>query len=68
MKFEIELCSMLIMTNGKKERVEEIEVPNQKSNRILGEKESYKCLGKLEETTIKPVEMKEKKINSTSND
>ena len=37
----------LIMNNGKREKMEEIELPNQENIRTLEEKENYKYLGIL---------------------
>ena len=60
MEFSIEKCAMLIMRSGKRQITEGIEMPNQERIRMLGGKETYKCLGILETDTIKQVEMKEK--------
>ena len=40
MEFETENCAELVM-NKKRETTERIELPNQESNKTLGEKESY---------------------------
>ena len=42
MNFGIEKCAMLMMKSGKRQTVEGIELLNQESIRILGEKENYK--------------------------
>ena len=51
MEFSIEKCAMLIMKSGKRDRTEGIELTNQQKFRTLGEKETYKYLGKLEADT-----------------
>ena len=48
------------MKSEKREIMEEIEQPNQKSIRKIEEKENYKYLGILEADAIKQTEMKEK--------
>ena len=48
------------MKSGKRQIIEEIELPNQNRMRTLGEKETYKYLGILEVDTIKQVKMKRK--------
>ena len=40
MYFGIEKFAMLIIKNGKKETIEEIELPNKESIRTLGEKKT----------------------------
>ena len=40
--------------------IDRMELPNHKKIRTLGEKETYKYLGILEDDTIKQEEMKEK--------
>ena len=47
--------------SGKRQKAEEIELPNQESFRMLGEKENYKYMEILEVVTIKQVEMKGEK-------
>ena len=42
MEFGIEKCAMFIMRNGKRQKMEEIKLPNQEKFRRLGEKETYK--------------------------
>ena len=59
-EFGIEKCAMLIMKSGKQHMTNEMELLNKEKIRTLGEKESYKYLGILEDDTIKQVEMKEK--------
>ena len=49
------------MKNGEKETAEGIELLNQESIRMLGEKENYHNMGTLEADTIKKEEMKEKR-------
>ena len=44
MEFEIEKCALLIRKSGKRQMTERIELPNQESIRILGEKKNYKYL------------------------
>ena len=51
-EFDIEKCAMMIMESGKRETIEGIELLNQESIRIVGEKENYN-LGILEVDTIK---------------
>ena len=51
MKFGIEKCAILIMKSGKRESTDRIVLPCQKRIRMLGEKENYKYLGKLETET-----------------
>ena len=60
MEFGIEKSAMLIMESGKRETMEGVELPNQKSIRMLGEKVDYKYLGILVADTIKQAEKKEK--------
>ena len=55
---------MFIMKSGKRQTTEGIELPNQESIRMLGEKENYKYLGILEVDTLKQEKMKEKKSTS----
>ena len=59
MEFGIETCTMLGMKSGKWHLTEGVELPNQVVNKTLGEKETYKYLGILNDETIKQVEMKE---------
>ena len=51
---------MLLMKSGKRHRTDRIELPNQDKIRTIGENETYKYLGILEDDTIKQVEMKDK--------
>ena len=60
MEFGIEKCAMLVMKSGKRHLTDGMELPNQDKIRTLGEKETYKYLGILEDDNIKQVEMKEK--------
>ena len=60
MKFGREKCAMLVMTSGKRDMTDGMELPNQDKIRTLGEKQTYKYLGILEADTIKQVEMKDK--------
>ena len=53
MQSGIAKCSLLIMTNRKRHRMEGIELPNQEKNRRLGENETYKYLEIFEADTIK---------------
>ena len=48
------------MKSGKRHMTDGIELPNQDKITTLGEKETYKYLGILEDDTIKQVEIKEK--------
>ena len=57
-EFVIEKSAMLIMKSGKRHIIDGMELPNQEKIRMLGEKETYKCLGILE--ADKQVEMNEK--------
>ena len=47
-EFGIEKCIMLIITSGKQQMMERIELPNQEIIRMFGGKENYKYLGILE--------------------
>ena len=47
MEFGIKKCAMLIMKSGKCKTMEKIELPNQKSIKMPGEKENYEYLGIL---------------------
>ena len=67
MEFEIEKCAMLIM-KSKKYITDEKELPNQGRIRTPGEKENYKHMGILEADTIKQVETKEKKYETSTSD
>ena len=60
MGFSIEKCAMVVMKSSKRHLTDGMELPNQKKkkNRMVREKETYKCLGILEADTIKQVEMK----------
>ena len=60
MEISIEKYAMLILKSGTRETTKGIELPNQVSIRILGEKKNNKYLGILETDTIKQVEIKEK--------
>ena len=53
MELGIEICAMLLMKSRKRQTVEGIELPYQKSIRTLGEKENYKYWGILEAVYIK---------------
>ena len=59
-EFGIEKCAMLVMKSGKRHMTEGVELSNQVTIRMFGEKETYKYLGILEADAIKQVEMKEK--------
>ena len=59
MEFGIEKCVMLVMKSGKQVLTGGMELPNQDKLRTLGEKETYKYLGILEDDTIKQMAMKE---------
>ena len=61
MEFGLEKCVMFILRSRKRQITEGIELPNQKCNRTLGERETYKYLGTLETDTIKQADLKEKK-------
>ena len=61
MDFGIEKCDMLIMTCGKRQITEGIELPNQERIRTLGEKENYKYLGILETDTTSQDDRKNNK-------
>ena len=61
MEFGWEKCVILIISSGKRQTTEGIELPNQERIRTSGEKKTYKYLGILEADTIKQVEMREKK-------
>ena len=52
----------------RKQITEGIKLPNQERIRMLGEKENYKYLGKLEVNTIKQAEMKEKQKQKSISD
>ena len=60
MEFGPQKSVMLIIKSEKREPTEEIEMPNQESIRMLGEKLNYKYMGILEVDTIKQ-RWKEKK-------
>ena len=53
MEFGINKCAMLIMKSRKRETTKRIELPNQESIRMFGEKENYKYLEILEVDIIK---------------
>ena len=53
MEFGTGKCVRLIMKSGKRETTEWMEMLNQESIRLFGEKENYKCSGILEVDTIK---------------
>ena len=44
MEFDIEKCAILIVKNGRRKRMEGIELPNQESIRTLEVKENYNYL------------------------
>ena len=67
MEFGIEKCTMLIMRSRKRQISEGIELPNQDRIRMLGEKETYKYLERLEGDTIYEGNMKENIFKSISN-
>ena len=54
------------MKSGKRHIREGVELPNKVVIRTLGERETYKYLGKLESDTIKQQEMKEKILKRVS--
>ena len=60
MEFGIEKCVMLVMTSGKRQLTDGMELTNQDKIKTLAENEAYKYLLILEADTIKQVEMKEK--------
>ena len=60
MEFCVEKCAMLVMKSVKRHLTDGMELPDQDKIRTLGEKETYKHLGILEDDTINQVEMKEK--------
>ena len=60
MEFGMKNYAMLIMKKEKRKTIEGIELSNQESIRILGEKENYKYQRILEADGIKQTEMKEK--------
>ena len=60
MELGIEKWAMPITKNRKLQMTEEIELSTQEKIRTLGEKETYKYLGILEEDTVKLAKMKEK--------
>ena len=60
MEFGIEKCAMLVIKSGKWHMTNGMELLNQDKIRPLGENETYKYLGILENDTMKQVEMKEK--------
>ena len=60
MEFGIEKWAMLVMKNGKRHLTDGMELTNQDKIRTLGEKETYKYLGILEDDTIKQMEMQNK--------
>ena len=51
---------MLVMKSGKWHLTDGMELPNQEKIRMVGEKETYKCLGMLEADIIKQLEVKER--------
>ena len=53
MKFNIEICDMLMMRSGQGQLTERTEQPNQEKSKTLGEKENYMYLGIQESDTIK---------------
>ena len=60
MEFDIEKYAMLVRKNGKRHLTDGIELTNKDKIRTLGEMETYKYLGILEDDTIKQVVMNEK--------
>ena len=60
MEFGVGKIAMLMMKDGKRHLINGMELPRQDKMRTLGEKKSYKYLGKLEADTIKRVEIYEK--------
>ena len=50
---ELEKCTLLVLTSGKRHDTDGMEQPNQDKVRTLGEKETYKYFGMLEADTIK---------------
>ena len=62
----MEKCAMLVMKSGKRHRIDGIELPNQDKIRTLGENDTDKYLGILEDDTLKQVQMKDKIQNNIS--
>ena len=60
LEFGIEKCALLVMKSGRRHMTDGMELPNHDEIRTLGENETYKYLGMLEDDTIKQVEMKDK--------
>ena len=58
-------CTRLVMKIEKRHKIERIELSNSEKKRTLGEKETYKYLGILEDDTIKQVETKEKNLKTS---
>ena len=65
MEFGIKKCAMLIKKSGKRETMEGIQLPNQESIRMLGEKESYLEILEDERKSNKRVPQKNKKTFRT---
>ena len=61
MEFKIEKCAMLIIVSRKRQMKEWIELPNEDKIRTFGEKEGYKYLGILDQTS------RDEKIQSKKN-
>ena len=59
MEFGIEKCVMLVMKNGKRHKIDGMELPNYDKIRTLEENETYKYLGILDADTIKQVQIKD---------
>ena len=60
MEFGVEKCAMFVMKSGKRQLIDEMELPNKDKIKTLAENETHKYLGILEADTIKQAEMKEK--------
>ena len=60
MELGMKKYAMFVMKSGKRHMTDGIELPNHDKIRTLGEEETYKYLGILEDDTIKQVEMKDK--------
>ena len=53
MEFGNEKCAMQVMKSGKRHMMEGVELPNEVVIRTLGENDTYKYWGILEDDTIK---------------
>ena len=62
MELSIEKYAILIMKNGKRQIMEEIELPNQEKIRTLGKKENYKSSGSGHHQTIRDERKDEKRV------